>query len=135
MSSGYLAISVWNGKRSASEALHVMVCTTFHGARPSSNHLVRHLDGDKFNNRADNLTWGTAKENHADIARHGRRQDQSGEKGSAAKLTWEIVAEIRQRYAAGGVSVRALAVDYGVSGRAVHKLLTGQTWKEATNDA
>jgi hypothetical protein len=32
----------------------------------------RHLDGNPSNNRPDNLRWGTAKENAADMIRHGR---------------------------------------------------------------
>ena len=43
---------------------------------------LRHLDGNKENNRADNLAWGTAKDNANDRELHGRTS--RGEKHSRA---------------------------------------------------
>jgi len=71
---GYLVVRV-NGAlpgRRVRRWVHVLVATAFHGSRPSPEHEVRHLDGCKTNNRADNLAWGTAKENAMDRERHGR---------------------------------------------------------------
>lgn len=45
-----------------------------------------------------------------------------------AKLTPEIVREMRRRYAEGGISTRKLAAEYGVDRRAVVFALKGQTW-------
>jgi hypothetical protein len=50
--------------------LHSLVAAAFIGPRPDGQH-VRHLDGDKLNNRASNLAYGTALENAADTRRHG----------------------------------------------------------------
>jgi hypothetical protein len=33
---------------------------------------VRHLNGDPFDNRLENLAWGTARDNAEDRMRHGR---------------------------------------------------------------
>lgn len=128
-SNGYLTISIYRGGRIRQVFVHALVCEFHHGPRPTVTHQVRHLDGDKLNNAATNLAWGTPKQNHEDMDRHGRRVDNRGERAGQAKLTWERVAEIRERYAAGGISVRALAQAYGVSGRAIHKVLTGATWR------
>jgi hypothetical protein len=43
--------------------VHVLVKETFNGPRPEK-HDCCHLDGDKLNNRLDNLAWKT-KSNHA----------------------------------------------------------------------
>lgn len=40
----------------------ILVCTAFHGIRPDGA-VVIHKDEDAFNNREDNLKWGTQKEN------------------------------------------------------------------------
>ena len=40
-------------------------------ALDSNGDVVRHLDGDKENNRAENLAWGTDSENMIDQVRHG----------------------------------------------------------------
>jgi hypothetical protein len=43
--------------------IHRMVCEAFHGPAPASNSVVIHKDENALNNRADNLKWGTQKEN------------------------------------------------------------------------
>lgn len=55
--------------------LHVFVCETFHGPKPSPLHEVRHLNGDGTDNRAENLAWGTKTENAQDIIRHGHNHE------------------------------------------------------------
>jgi hypothetical protein len=43
--------------------VHRLVCEAFHGPPPFDRAVVIHLDEDATNNRADNLKWGTQKEN------------------------------------------------------------------------
>lgn len=43
--------------------VHRLVCEAFHGKPPFDKAVVIHLDEDGTNNRADNLKWGTQKEN------------------------------------------------------------------------
>lgn len=52
--------------------VHRLVAETFIGPRPSPRHEVRHLDGNRANNCASNLAWGTQKDNADDRERHGR---------------------------------------------------------------
>lgn len=69
---GYLCVRLSiNGVR-AKFRVHRLVAWEFLPPRPDSFHEVRHLNGDKLDNRAENLAWGTAKENADDRARHGR---------------------------------------------------------------
>lgn len=53
-------IVVYKGK---SYKVHQLICEAFHGERPFSGAVVMHLDENAANNRADNLSWGTQKEN------------------------------------------------------------------------
>ena len=43
--------------------VHRLVCEAFHGPPPFDRAVVIHLDENALNNRADNLKWGTQKEN------------------------------------------------------------------------
>ena len=68
---GYLSVRVTvDGKRKR-HAVHRLVAAQFLPARPSPAHQVRHLDGNKLNNCATNLAWGTAKQNAEDRDLHG----------------------------------------------------------------
>lgn len=53
--SGYFEI---NG-----HVIHRIVATAFHGAQPSADHVVDHIDTNRQNNRAENLRWVTRLEN------------------------------------------------------------------------
>jgi hypothetical protein len=54
-SNGYMLIG--------SHVVHCVVAYTFHGERPSTKHVVDHIDTNRRNNRADNLRWVTRLEN------------------------------------------------------------------------
>lgn len=56
-----------NGKKTT-KYIHELLAMTYHG---STGEQIRHLDGDKDNNTADNVKPGTAKENGEDRVKHG----------------------------------------------------------------
>ena len=111
------------GKRT-SPAVSVIVCETFHGLRPTGMEAA-HEDGDCTNDRAENLSWKTHKENEADKLRHGTHQ--FGEQNHAAKLTAAQVREFRSRHAS-GETVSSIALDFGVSRTTLSLIKHGQTW-------
>lgn len=67
---GYRMVLLVNADGVACKTIHGLVATAFHGPRPEGMQ-ARHLDGDKTNNAADNLRWGTASENNLDKVAHG----------------------------------------------------------------
>lgn len=67
---GYQLITMSSDGKKAGRYVHVMVAEAFHGPGPHGME-VRHLDGNKLNNRASNLAWGTSGENKLDMVRHG----------------------------------------------------------------
>lgn len=61
LNSGYLGVRV-AGK---STTVHAAVLSAFAGLRPSPEHTANHKDGNKRNNRIENLEWVTHSENLA----------------------------------------------------------------------
>ena len=81
--------------------------------------------------RPDHLFLGTSEDNSADMWAKGRGKTAHlpGEKHPSAALTNTQAAEIRDRYAAGGVTQTALAREYDVPMRVVHNVVHGRTYR------
>ena len=120
--SGYALVNRRTPKGVRSVRVHRLVAEAFHGT-PSPGAVTRHLNGDRLDNRAENLAWGTQSENWADSDLHGTSS--KGERHGAAKLTADDVRAIR---AATGVTHRELAQRYGVSKSHVSDIRRGRYW-------
>lgn len=124
---GYYRVLLCNGRRAQKRIkVSVLVCETFHGPKPSPLHECAHNDGDRTNDKAENLRWATRKENHADKKRHGTAQ--WGERCSKAKLTASIVVEIRRRLTFGELAVD-IAREYGVCATSIYRIRDRQSWR------
>jgi hypothetical protein len=75
----------------------------------------------------DHLVVGTKADNNRQAAERGRMQ--RGSRRYNAKLTEDLVREIKERYSAGGVSQRVLAREYGVSAMAINNAILGKRWR------
>lgn len=124
--SGYQVVGITRNARAYPIRVHVVVCTAFHGPRPTPDYEVAHGNGDKSDNRAENLRWATHLENEGDKARTGTLL--LGERRWNAKLTAEAVQEIRRRVADGEV-LRRIAAEYGVTAGAILNLVKRKTWR------
>jgi transposase-like protein len=60
---------------------------------------------------------------------HQRYDKQTGSDHANAKLTAPQAADIRARYAVGGISQQSLADEYGVSQALISKLILGRTYR------
>lgn len=93
---GYRYVKLRLADRSMMFRVHRLVCLAFNGPKPTGATCVRHLNGDKLDNRPGNLRWGTDKENAADTILHGRQV--SGFDHPNMAITRSEVVEIRERY-------------------------------------
>lgn len=122
--SGYPVVQLSRAGSRKPHTTHRLVCRAFHGEQPNPLHNeVAHLDGDRTNARADNLSWVSKVENHAHKRVHGTHQ--SGEKHPRAKLKQQDVAEIRTST----FTARDLAVRYGVSVHTISDIRRKRRWK------
>jgi hypothetical protein len=70
--SGYLDATLsFPGQVSRTYAVHCLVCEAFHGPRPDG-HQALHKNDNRSDARADNLYWGTRKQNAEDAWNNGR---------------------------------------------------------------
>lgn len=126
-SGGYERVSITRDGVQHNAAVHRLVIEAFVGPRPSPMHEVAHGDGDRRNNRADNLRWVTRQGNVDDRHTHGTTA--CGESSGAAVLTAETVREIRTLHAASGSSYAELSRVYGTSYQNIMSIVKRRTWK------
>lgn len=120
---GYIAVHVtFDDGRQAKKRRHSLICRAFHGPKPP-NMEVRHLDGSRTNDHADNLEWATHATNCADTIKHGTST--RGERNKWAKLSLEIVRTIRQK---SDFPLSVWAKKYGVSENTIWAAKIGLTW-------
>lgn len=104
--------------------LHCVVAAAFVGQCPEGQE-VNHIDGDKSNNRADNLEYMTPKKNHEHAAALGLKC--RGERHPEAKLTAEQVREIRDLE--GKMMKTEIAARFGVTPPLITAIHKRRVWK------
>ncbi len=83
-------------------AIAALVLTAFVGPKPEGCRLSRHLDDNRDNNCAENLAWGTQKENTEDAIRNGRNYKSYGHLGKPhSEKTKEILRNQRKNIPTG----------------------------------
>lgn len=143
---GYRIVSLTWQAKAYHARVHKLVALAFIGPIPDKCE-INHKDGVKHNNRADNLEYVTHQENvlHAsrelgramkhewsDEERERASQKRRGSGNARAKLTEEIVAQIRREYANTPhyFGFRSfLCKKYNVPPSTISNIVYGHTWK------
>ena len=123
---GYGMVSL-DGKM---QKVHRVACEWAHGpapeGKPHALHVAHEICGNKHCCAPAHLRWGNDAENRADMIADGTSG--KGERHGQARLAEAQVVEIRERCAAGGVTQKALAVEYGVTLSTIHLIVQGKRW-------
>lgn len=118
--SGYYTVWLRQQKRSPKLlTVHKIVARAFCGKKPGRDFLIRHLNGNPHDNRAENLKWGTVKENAEDRVLHNK-----GRK----RLSDTQVRRIRKKLARGEDPIQ-IADDMGLSFMTVNGILQKRTYR------
>jgi hypothetical protein len=108
-------------------SVHRLILEAFVGPCPPGM-CCRHLNGIKADNRIENLTWGTPKENTADREGHGTLSINVGSKHPGSKLNEADIIEIR-RLRSNGMKMKDISDGFKVSRSTIGFVLSGKTWK------
>lgn len=122
---GYAYLDLGDGKRINRYLLHRVVCEAFH-PNPEGKPQVNHKNGDKSDNRSENLEWATNSENQKHSIRTGLRSAK-GEKNSQSKLTASQVEGIRILHKKGW-SGKTLTQKFKVSPSTISGIVNKRTW-------
>lgn len=137
--SGYLFVSLYgSGDRSFKNfTVHRLVACAF-VPNPRGLRCVNHLDGDKDNNRAENLEWVSHSENMRHAVEHslwvvppGARARMKLQGLANRGLPFETAARIRELYRSGRYRQNELAEQFGVDFRLVNRIVRGKAYVEA----
>lgn len=122
---GYRAVRLTHNGRCVARYVHRLILEAFVCPCPPGMEC-RHLDGNRTNNRLDNLAWGTPCQNTGDKRRHGTVK--RGEGIGTAKLTVGDIEEMRRMRAA-GVPRGEIAERFGVQPTQVSRVVLGSNWQ------
>ena len=103
---------------------HRLACEWTHGPCPVEGWTASHLCGTKLCVNGKHLRWESMADNLARSPHAVRR----GEDHPAAKLRADQVVEMRARWAAGGITQRALAAQYGIHQTTCGDIVSGREW-------
>jgi hypothetical protein len=127
---GYKTVMLCKDRKQTSAYVHRLVAKAFL-SNPENKPDVNHLDGNKSNNKLENLEWCTESENlnHAYITK--LHIPKSGESHGRAVLTEKDVKEIRERYIRRSRTngTGALAKEYGVTQATIYDVVANRSWK------
>lgn len=122
----YLRVDLCRDGKRKSCSVHRLVAETFI-PNPDNKPEVNHIDGDKLNNRAENLEWCTSSENQLHAVATGLQK--TDENNPTAKLTNEQARFVRGN--SDNLSQRQLAKMFSVDRGAIYLIQTGKTYKNA----
>lgn len=71
--SEYYQVNLWVKGKSIKIYIHQIVAELYLDEKPSKEHQINHIDGDRFNNKASNLEWVSLQENLEHAAATGLR--------------------------------------------------------------
>lgn len=111
--------------------VHRLVALRYLPATSDEFRQVRHINGDRKDNRVENLQWVTAKETSLYAHAAGKVPHPKGSDLPYTKLSPQQVLQVRTMLAEGKLSMRAIAKHFGVTKGAIDGIKYSLTWKHS----
>lgn len=117
----YLGVQLCKNTKMKSCYIHRLVAEAFI-ENTENKGQVNHIDGDKENNKRDNLEWVTQSENNKHSLAKGLRKPR-------CKFSDETVLKIRELYATGKYTQVEISEEFGVSKMQVCRIVNNKNRK------
>lgn len=127
-SNGYPQVTLYRDGRCGYFCVHRLVALAFLGEPPGKRYQVAHNDGSRQNNHVSNLRWASAHDNALDRRRHCTVPDRKGERHPLAKLSDELVMELRKKRRH-GFTYPEIAKQYRIPKLTLYDAIVGNTWR------
>ncbi|HTJ53771.1 MAG TPA: NUMOD4 motif-containing HNH endonuclease [Cyclobacteriaceae bacterium] len=129
-SSKYRYESVFLSKSGISKMalVHRLIATVFI-PNPENKPQVNHKNGNKLDNRIENLEWCNASENSIHAYKNNLTKAVKGELVGSSKLLESEASELLQLHYMYGLNQRKTAKEYNLCQATIRELLIRQTWK------
>lgn len=121
----YRAVWLCKDGKQIRKYIHVLVLEAFVSPRPEGMQARHFPDVDRFNNRLENLSWGTPQENSADKIVHGTNNHGEGHVGH--RFTESLVRAVLGLK--GLLPVNDIARQFSMTPRYVRSIHSGAKWK------
>lgn len=125
---GYIYVAFYHNRKHSGHYVHRLVMLVFQPIENAHLFEVNHEDGNKANNRFENLKWVTHQANieHARTVLKGWGKHR-GESIGGSKFNPDIVREIRRLHTDGKTNLQ-IARLYNVSTMAIWKIIQRRSW-------
>lgn len=123
---GYIHVDLWQNKKKHRFKLHRLITKIFLGDCPLGKE-VNHKDGNKANNRLENLEYVTRKENSYHAHKYGLILHPYGAEVYHSTLNYEQAKEI-QRLFNNGFTQKKLTEIFSVSKGTIYNVLKNKHW-------
>lgn len=123
----YLHVTLSKDKNKKIFTIHRLVLLNFRPEKYFEGAVINHIDGNKLNNRLDNLEWCT----HSQNMKHAVENNLTakGEKIGKSKLNNKIVRIIRISHKNKYFEQKELAKIFNVSKTAISRIINYKLWK------
>ena len=122
---GYLTVGLYHNNIRKRIPIHILVINTFRVCYDVNKIYVNHIDGNKLNNRLDNLEFVTPSENTLHASNNNLIKYRMGENHTHTKLNIDIVKEIFYS----NDSIKNIANKFNISISNVYNIKGKRIWK------
>lgn len=123
---GYSFVCFYTKGKPKVKDLHRLVASHF-VPNPHNKRQVNHINGNKTDNRSENLEWLTPSENQQHSIRVGLRNDR-GEASVNSKLTTQQVLDMRKMYQEESITYLELSKRFSVHRDYVGLVIRKERW-------